>query len=201
MNKFASLALAAGLLIPAYSAEAAVIVLGSDTARMCYEAAKKLGEPNGTVAKSSEAITGSRIELSPIEICSLAIEEGGLSARDLAGTYNNRGVLNFAQQNFAGALSDFDDGIRLHPDIGEAHVNRGATLIALQRWADSIPALDRGIAMAVTEPEKAYYNRAIAHEQLGNIREAYYDYLKASELRPEWQEPKTELTRFQVRRR
>jgi hypothetical protein len=34
--------------------------------------------------------------------------------------------------------------------------------------------------MDTKEAEKAYYNRAIAHEELGNVREAYLDYLKAS---------------------
>ena len=62
-------------------------------------------------------------------------------------------------------------------------------------------SLDKGIELEPLEPEKAYYNRAIAHEQLGNVRGAYFDYLKASELAPEWEQPRMQLTRFTVRKK
>jgi len=72
--------------------------------------------------------------------------------------------------------------------------------VALKRWADSVPSLDRGIEMQPLEVEKAYYNRAIATK---NSRRppAYFDYMKAAELNPEWEEPKLQLSRFTVRKK
>lgn len=176
-------------------AHAAVLVLGGGFAQMCYEAARALDEP------MMVQVTGSRIDVPPLEICTIALNAGDLHGRDLAGTYNNRGVLLFAQGTFEAALRDFEQGLRHNALIPEIHVNRGASLVALRRWADSVPSLDRGIEMQALELEKAYYNRAIAHEELGDVRRAYFDYLKAAELKPEWEPPQQQLTRFTVRKK
>lgn len=183
------------LSLPLGAAKAAVIVLGGGFAQMCYEAARAVNEPFYV------EVTGSRIDIPPIDVCTLAINTGELGSRDLAGTYNNRGVLYFSQNSFVDALRDFEQGLKYSNVIPEIHVNRGASLVALKRWADSVPSLDRGIEMEALELEKAYYNRAIAHEELGDVRRAYFDYLKASELKPEWEPPKQQLTRFTVRKK
>lgn len=181
--------------LPVSGAKAAVIVLGSGLAQMCYEAARAIEEP------MLMQITGSRIDIPPLEICTMAISAGDLSGRDLAGTYNNRGVVLFSERRFTEALQDFDQGIRYQNDIGELHVNRGASLVAMKRWSDSVPSLNRGIELQATELEKAYYNRAIAFEELGDVRRAYFDYVRATELKPEWEVPKVELARFTVRKK
>jgi tetratricopeptide (TPR) repeat protein len=146
-------------------------------------------------------ITGSRIDIPPMDICTIAIGAGDLTSRDLAGTHNNRGVLLFSEGRFDEAMKDFDAAIRYGRDIPEPHVNRGASLVAMKRWADAVPSLNRGIELQALEIEKAYYNRAIAHEELGDVRRAYFDYTKAAELAPTWEEPKLQLTRFTVRKK
>ncbi|MCC6914484.1 MAG: tetratricopeptide repeat protein [Rhodospirillaceae bacterium] len=177
------------------NAEAAVIVLGGGFAQMCYEAARAVDEPY------SAQITGSRIDVAPLDICSIAISAGDLTARDLAGTYNNRGVIYFSQNMFNEAIKDFEQGLRHQNEIGELHINRGASMVALKRWADAVPSLNRGIELGALELEKAYYNRGIAYEELGDVRRAYLDYMKASSLKPEWEDPKLQLTRFTVRKK
>lgn len=175
--------------------QAAVIVLGGGFAQMCYEAARDVDDPVMT------QITGSRIDIAPLDICTMAIGAGDLTARDLAGTYNNRGVLLFSDGQFEEALKDFDLAIRHGNDLAEPHVNRGASLVAMKRWADAVPSLNRGIELQALELQKAYYNRAIAHEELGDVRRAYFDYLKAAELDPTWEDPKLQLARFTVRKK
>ena len=196
---FKKLAMIAGsvlcISLPVAGAKAAVIVLGGGFAQMCYEAARDTDDP------TMMQITGSRIDIPPLDICTIAIGAGDLTARDLAGTYNNRGVLMFAEGQFAEAMKDFDQAIRNSRDIAEPHVNRGASLVAMKRWADAVPSLNRGIELQALEIEKAYYNRAIAHEELGDVRRAYLDYMKAAELSPQWEEPKLQLTRFTVRKK
>jgi len=181
--------------LPVASSQAAVLVLGGGLAQMCYEAAREVDEPG------MYQITGSRIDIPPVEICTIAIGAGDLSARDLAGTHNNRGVLLFAERKFEEALRDFDQGIRHQNSIAELHVNRGASLVAMKRWADSVPSLNKGIELGALELEKAYYNRGIAHEELGDVRRAYFDYVKAAELDPAWEDPKAQLTRFTIRKK
>jgi tetratricopeptide (TPR) repeat protein len=160
---------------------------------MCASAAKNPGAPPRV------ELTGSRLDVPPLELCTQAIRTAE-NTSNRAGSYNNRGVLLFAQGLFAESLSDFDAAIRVDDTLAQAHVNRGYALMALKLWADGIAAFDRGLALGTSELARVHYNRGIAHEELGHVREAYQDYLKASELDPLWEEPRQELTRFTVKR-
>ena len=52
----------------------------------------------------------------------------------------------------------------------------------------------------MSEPAKAYFNRAMAHEGMDDLKSAYLDYRKAEEIQPEWDAPRKELDRFTVSR-
>ncbi|MES2626523.1 MAG: tetratricopeptide repeat protein [Pseudomonadota bacterium] len=161
---------------------------------MCAAAARvQKGEDPALVE-----LTGTRLGIEPIELCSLAIRSAE-TVLNRAASYNNRGVLLFAEGSIQEALSDFDAALSVDDSLAQAHVNRAYTLMTLMRWEDSIAAFDKGITLGSEEQAKAHYNRGIAHEELGHVREAYQDYLKASELNPLWEEPKQELMRFTVR--
>jgi len=71
--------------------------------------------------------------------------------------------------------------------------------VVQKRWADAIEPYTRGIELGVEDLPRAYYDRGIAYEEVGRIPDAYRDYVAASELAPEWEDPKRELTRFVVR--
>jgi tetratricopeptide (TPR) repeat protein len=170
-----------------------VTFIGGGYAEMCSALAH---HPD---AQEGVELTGSRMSIPPLDICTLAIEDEVSAFTDRAGSYNNRGVLYFDQGKYAEALADFDSALALMSNLAAAHINRGYTLVAQKRWADSLPSFDRGIDLVAPDPARAHYNRGIAHEELGHVRDAYYDYKKAAELDPEWEEPKRELARFQVR--
>ena len=60
-----------------------------------------------------------------------------------------------------------------------------AATMRARRWGCSrsrSSAIPRG-------PRSPIIGRAIANETLGNVREAYYDYRRASELDPDWEDP------------
>jgi len=201
MRKFKHVALAAGLAIGlcisgAQQARAVVIVLGEGLATDCYQAAYALSQ--GLIYIPT-VLTGSLVATRPVDLCTMALTDTQLSARNRAGTFVNRGVLRFLESDYESALTDFEYAIRSDGSIGEAHANRGAALVALKRWADSVSAISKGIELEAGELEKSFYNRAIAYEELGNVRGAYFDYVKAAELKPEWEAPRMQLTRFTVR--
>lgn len=202
MRNFVKSAVAAGFalgfVMQATAAHAVVIVMGNGLAQNCYETALalSLGFPPPELV-----YTGTLIDPKPVDVCTSAIQNDELLGRDLAGTYVNRGVLHFLDADYEAALKDFDRAITIDDGIGESYANRGAALVALHRWADAEPAITKGIELGSSELEKSYYNRAIAYEELGNVKAAYYDYLKAAELKPDWTEPKTQLTRFTVKRK
>ncbi len=185
-------------LMQAQAANAVVVVLGNGLANDCYEAALAISK--GLPAPSM-TVTGSIIDVAPVKLCTLALDADTIGGRDLAGTYINRGVINFMDKNYEAALKDFDLAVGVDDTIGEAHANRGAALVALKRWADSIKAIDKGLELGTDEMAKSYYNRAIAYEETGNVRNAYYDYMKAAELVPAWEAPKAQLLRFSVKKR
>lgn len=200
MNRFSQRAFAAALtaVVFAAPAQAAVIVLNGGMGQFCYQMTKATAEGEELL---SLQMTGSLIGIPPLQVCTMAIANNDLTNHELAGTYNNRGVLYFMDQKFNEAIADFEKARGLDPEIAEVHVNYGASMVALKRWAEGLAALTKGIDMQPQEAEKAYYNRAIANEELGRVKEAYYDYLKAAELKPEWEQPKMQLTRFTVRKK
>ena len=60
-----------------------------------------------------------------IQECSAAIQSGILSGQQLADAFNNRGELFDQKGDHDRAMRDFDQAIRLNPDLGEAFNNRG----------------------------------------------------------------------------
>ena len=164
-------------------ARAAVSVFGGGMAEACSKA---------TVAGDSDAASEG--------LCTNALDDEVLPPRDRAGTYINRGIMKLRRGDFEAAHADFDAGIKLDPTMGEAWVNRGAMWVGEKHYQDGLDDLDKGLALGVTEPEKAYFNRALAYEGLDNEKAAYFDYLKAESLKPDWVLPKKELLRFHVSR-
>ena len=162
---------------------AAVVVMGG-IGQSCWEAARE-ADHRHAVAPGA------------IDVCSRALDSQ-LSVRDQAATYVNRGVLYMINGQIQDAMEDFDHGAALAPNLAEAHVNLGASLVAMRHDRDGIAEITKGLDMGSMEPEKSYFNRAVAEEHLDDLQAAYRDYSKASELKPEWQQPKDELTRFQV---
>jgi len=166
-------------------------------------------------------ITGSRAPIPPIRLCSLAIRDSGSSA-DRAASHTNRGVLHFADGDLDAAMADFNEAARLDDTLVYAHINRGRIFNLREQWEEAITDFDRAIELGIepgsdritprgesgeTGPEEAvpemarvHFSRAIAHEQLEHLREAYLDYSRAAELAPEWDEPREELERFTVSR-
>ena len=164
-------------------ARAAVTVFGSDSATQCSKAA--------TDGKSDAAS-----EL----YCTRALNEDTLMGDDRAGTFVNRGVMKLRRGDFEASHADFDAALALAPKMAEAWVNRGAMWVGERQYQSGLDDLNRALELGVKEPEKAYYDRALAYEGLDNEKAAYFDYQKALELKPNWVLPQHELLRFHVSR-
>ena len=178
-GKYLLAALAAAVSVPAL---AAVTVVGSSSARMCFEAADSPMTP--TVRE--------------LRYCDSAFEEGAMSAHDTVATHVNRGILRLRRNQTDSAIADFDQAIRLDPHQPEAYLNKGAALIRLNNPTEALRLFTVALEYNTRRPEIAHFGRAIANESLGNVRAAYDDYRRASELDPDWSDPQTELRRFRV---
>ena len=71
-------------------------------------------------------------------------------------------------------------------------------MIVLRRYDDALADIDKGISLGSNRLEIAYYDRAIVQEALGNIRAAYQDYKKATEIKPDFTLALEQLARFRV---
>jgi protein O-GlcNAc transferase len=100
---------------------------------------------------------------------------------------NPHALFNYA--NVLRALDKTDDAldwlakaIALSPNFADAHLNRGAILMARQELHEAIAEFDRAIAIA---PSSAgFANRASAFQQLGRLNEAHDSYQTAVGLAP-----------------
>ena len=176
-----SLCVALGLFMAGQALADGVVISSGALAGACYEAAQS-GAPS----------------VDGIQLCTRALAEDALDAKDRAGTLINRSVLLIRAKAYNQALSDLDLAQRLAPGLGEGDVNRGAALLGLHRWNEAVAALNLGLQERASEPEKAYFNRATAREQLDDVTGAYLDYRKAAEIAPRWDAPRQELARFHV---
>jgi tetratricopeptide (TPR) repeat protein len=177
-------ALIGATLAFASAASAAVTVIGGGLAEACANA----------------AITG-KSDFRFETLCTQALSNEMLNSRDRAGTYVNRGVMKLRRANFDAAIVDFNQAVRIKPDMGEIYINRGAASIGQHRYAEGMSDLNKSLELGVDEPAKAYYNRALAYEGLDDAKSAYFDYQKALELSPDWNAPKEQLVRFKVTRK
>jgi tetratricopeptide (TPR) repeat protein len=177
-------ALIGATLAFASAASAAVTVIGGGLAEACANA----------------AITG-KSDYKFESLCTQALSTEMLNSRDRAGTYVNRGVMKMRRANYDAAIVDFNQAVRIKPDLGEIYINRGAASIGQHRYAEGMSDLNKSLELGIDEPAKAYYNRALAYEGLDDAKSAYFDYQKAIELSPDWNAPKEQLVRFKVTRK
>ncbi|MBV9997230.1 MAG: hypothetical protein JO127_18655 [Caulobacteraceae bacterium] len=176
--------LSVAMALGAGAAGASVTVLGNGLASACWQAAVR-----------------ERADLEAMQACDLSLQNETLSRHDLAGTHINRGVLEMVQGKYEAARSDFDRAIGLEPNLGEAWADRGAVNLGESRYQDAVADLTKALSLGTEAPEKAYFNRALAYEAMDDEKSAYFDFLQAETLAPNWPLPKKELLRFTVTRR
>ena len=154
-----------------------------------------------SAASCSRAALDKRADDASLQSCNQAIEQGALNRADLTRTYVNRGAVLMNRHDYDGARADLERAIQLDPSVGDAWMTRGAIAIIQRRYADGIADTTKALALGVSEPAKAYFNRAVADEGVDDEKSAYLDYQQALVLKPDWEAPKHELMRFTVTHR
>jgi tetratricopeptide (TPR) repeat protein len=173
-------------VVPGIGATAGVVLTAISPVTKCSRDAARAAD--GLMTPSDALVT-----------CNEAIAGAGLTNHDLASTLVNRGVLMMVMQAPQDAKADFNRALALEPTLAEALVNRGAILLNEGKPREAVADLDRGIALQPEHPERAYYHRALAREDLKDFSGAYADYKAAEAIKPGWEPVTVELRRFHVR--
>jgi Tfp pilus assembly protein PilF len=136
---------------------------------------------------------------SAIDTCSDALKEH-LTQQDQAATLVNRGILQMRKGNQKAASADYDAAIAIQPDLTEAYVNYGASLIRQKKFDEALVALNTALedTESSTRPE-ALYNRAVVMDQTEQFMAAYRDAKAALALRPDWQPALDLIDRYEIK--
>lgn len=175
----ASLAAATALSAPAFAQS--MVVVGRSAPASCYQ--------NAAMHQYDQAA---------LRDCDAAFDHNMMDRQTRARTHINRAVILMNMGQPQSALRDLDAATHLGFTPPEVHLNYSAAYVRLNRPQDAINAATAAIDAGIDHPERAYVNRAVAHEMMDNNLAAYEDYLSALELNPEWTAVRRELDRFQV---
>lgn len=166
------------------AASAQVFVVGGGLARECYDLAMRENYQYRTA----------------YDTCTRALREETMSRQNRAATYVNRGVIQMRDGDYDAALEDYATAVELRPELGAAYLNEGAAHIYKKDFEAALGPLNKAIELDTHNLFAAYYNRAIARENTGDVPGAYYDFQKALELKPGWGLAERQLERFTVKR-
>lgn len=172
--------------VPAFAATSwpSASLLSSGTADRCA-AASAAAQENGQVSDTD------------LSSCTLAVKLAiGDGAR--AEVLNNRSVLYYVRGQYDAALADNTAALKLNDRMAEAIVNRGSIFLVQHRAQAAAANFDRALSFNPAHPEKVFFNRAMAREDMGDTSGAYADYAQAARLDPQWEQPKREMTRFTI---
>lgn len=164
------------------NAEASVTFIGPGSAYDCYMAAEYSQVRPGETA---------------IDVCNLALQDA-IAGRELAGTLVNRSVVYIRMGNTTAALADCEAALRIMPTLGEGHANLGVALLRLGRLPEALAALDKSLDYGINKTYVAFYDRGLVREDLGDVKGAYADYKKSSDLKPDFQLAQEQLKRFTI---
>jgi len=136
-----------------------------------------------------------------LDNCTFAIEHGALKRRDLAATYNNRGIIKATLERYQEAFEDYGRAIRTMPELPEPYVGRGNVYFLADKLDRAIRDYTKAMDLKLGEMHVAFLNRGMAYEAQGRLEKAESDYRKALELDPDWPPAQQKLDRVLAKRR
>ncbi len=142
----------------------------------------------GDAERCADAAAVGDASVVAIQACDAALAGQPLRRKDRAATHINRGILRAARGDFTAAIADYDRGVALIPDLGEAYVNRGNVRFRLKRYADAVADYDAALALGLGPRHVAHLNRGAANLMLKRFEDARADYQAALAARPGWPE-------------
>jgi len=158
-----------------------IITFGSSDAALCYSAAEVSAVSTGTV-----------------DHCNTALKSRTLSRRDRIATLVNRGILFNHSGDYTAAIADFEAALALDPNTSAAYVNRGNSYFSTQQFDLAVDDYSTSLMMDPRDPYIAHYNRGLTHEARRETELAFADFVRVTELRPEWEPAENRVEQYRA---
>ena len=181
LSLLAAVAVTALATSSATSSHASVMTIGGGYATSCYQSAKHQDARQQA-----------------LDECDHALSQEALVNSDRAATLINRGILHLRRENLRAAGADFDAALRIDPRQPEAWLNKAIMQVRHGKASPAMPFVAHALEYGTQRPSLAYFVRAMADEDDGNLRAAYNDLQRARDLEPDWDQPAIELRRYRV---
>ncbi len=107
----------------------------------------------------------------------------GCGECDLAFSYYGAGTTHLKNERYEAALEDFDEALRLNPNVPYFYGNKGITLNNLGRH-DEAAEMFETFALRWPRSPEAHSNLAATYVSLGRIKEAEREYVTSLRLKP-----------------
>ena len=119
----------------------------------------------------------------PIEGCTAVIKTGEQVLRRLAAALNNRGVAHRVKGDYAQAIDDFNEAIRLVPNNANAFNNRGVAYRNMGDLDRAVVDYDQAIRIK-PDYTAAFYNRGLALADKREYAKAISDFTTVLQVDP-----------------
>ena len=146
---------------------AAVTVVGSSDALICYKHAKY-----GYTSQSS------------VFTCLKALSDNTISKKDHDATRINLGIIYNNKSKPRMALEQFEIAYNNENIRAETLLNQGNSLLLLKDYNGALEKYQASLESNLDDISAIYFNKGMAHEYLGNIQIAVDFYEKAVALNP-----------------
>src|SRR5258708_4595572 len=118
-----------------------------------------------------------------VEACTRLIQSGRLRSSELAIAYDRRGRVYASKGDYDRAIREYDQAIRLAPNLPSTLSNRGLAYAKEGNFDNAIRDFDQAIRL---DPHLhyAFHNRGVAYYRNGDYERAIRDYDQAIRLNP-----------------
>ena len=116
--------------------------------------------------------------------CTRNINSGRFTGQNLAIAFTNRGLAYKRKGLWNKAIADYDEAIRLKPDLAETFINRGTAYYYKGQFDRAIRDYGEAIRLK-PDLAQAFSNRGNVYRKKGQFDRAIEDYDEAIRLKPD----------------
>ena len=151
------------------SSFAFITVLGKGDASLCYQSAK-----TGTGG------------ITAVNTCLSAINEVGITQKNLYATYVNLGIIYNNSKKPDNAIEYLNKGLEFNGTLPESLLSLGNSFYLKKNYEKAIELYDQSLDKGLNDISAVYFNKGLVYERMSNVDLAIKFYKKAVELKPQY---------------